>query len=163
MKDLRIVAKIKICTYTELDDAQKSVVDAAKEATLRAYAPYSRYCVGAAVWLAGGEILAGSNQENAAYPSGLCAERTVLFYAGSRYPDGKVRKIAIAARSGGEITEEVCTPCGACRQVMLETEFRAGTPIEILLVGRDEIYVTTGVRQILPLAFDMESLTRQNP
>lgn len=161
MKDLEIVAKIKICAYNELDEAQKSVVDAAKEATLRAYAPYSRYSVGAAVLMASGEILSGSNQENAAYPSGLCAERTTLFYAGSRYPDGKVRKIAIAARSGGEITREVCTPCGACRQVMLESEYRAGMPIEILLVGREEVYVTTGVRQILPLAFDMESLTRQ--
>jgi len=163
MKDIEIVAKIKVCSYNELTDEQKSVVDAAKKATLRAYAPYSNYFVGAAVMLDNGEIVSGSNQENAAYPSGICAERTTLFYAGSQYPDGKVRKMAIAARSNGKITEEICAPCGACRQVILESEYRAGAPIEIMLCGREQIYLFSGIRTILPFAFDMESLQKPVP
>ena len=161
MKDLEIVAKIKICNYNELTDEQKRVVDEAKKATLRAYAPYSNYSVGAAALLDNGEIVSGSNQENAAYPSGICAERTTLFYAGSQYPEGKVRKMAIVARSNGEITEDICAPCGACRQVILESEHRAGAPIELMLCGREQIYIFNGIRQILPFAFDIDSL--KNP
>lgn len=163
MKDIELVAKIKVCDYKELTDAQKNVVDAAKKATLRAYAPYSNYFVGAAVLLDNGEIISGSNQENAAYPSGICAERTTLFYAGSQYPDAKVCKMAIAARSNGEITEEICAPCGACRQVILESEYRAGAPIEIMLCGREQIYLFHGIKAILPFAFDMESLKNPVP
>ena len=157
MKDLEITAKIKICNHNELTIEQKNVVKAAEEATLRAYAPYSNYHVGAAVLLDNGEIISGSNQENAAYPSGICAERTTLFYAGSQYPDAKILKLAICARSNGEITKAVCAPCGACRQVILESEFRSDGPIEILLCGKDDVYVVDGIRQILPFAFDLKS------
>ncbi len=158
MDQLEIVAKIKIYSYNELTEAQKSVIDAAREATLRSYAPYSNYAVGAAALLDNGEIVSGSNQENAAYPSGLCAERTTLFYAGSRYPDAKVLKLAIIARAQGEITQELCAPCGACRQVILETEERGGVPIEILMCNRDHIYAVEGIRALLPLAFGIDTL-----
>lgn len=161
MKNLEIVAKINICSHNELTEEQKKVVEAAKNATLRSYTPYSHYNVGAAALLTNGEIVAGSNQENAAYPSGICAERTTLFYAGSQYPNEGVTKLAIIARSNGEITTDVCTPCGACRQVILETEYRAGKPIELLLCGRDKVYVMEGIRQLLPLAFDFDSLNKQ--
>jgi cytidine deaminase len=158
MEELEIVAKIKIYSYSELSDEQKSVIEAAKEATLRSYSPYSHYAVGAAVLLDNGEILSGNNQENAAYPSGLCAERTTLFYAGSRYPEAKVLKLAIIARTQGEITADQCAPCGACRQVILESEERGGQPIEILMCSRDRVFAAEGIRTLLPLAFGSETL-----
>ena len=98
--------------------------------------------------------LSGSNQENAAYPSGLCAERTALFYAGSQYPDVPVKMLAIAARgTDGELTEEPTGPCGACRQVILESQTRAGAPMKILLYGRKHVYVMEGIETLLPLCF----------
>jgi len=124
------------------------------DATSRSYAPYSHFRVGAAVRLANGVTLSGSNQENAAYPSGLCAERTTLFYAGAQYPDVAVSMLAIAARgTDGQLTDEPTGPCGACRQVILESETRAGSPIRILLYGRSHVYVTEGIRPLLPLCF----------
>lgn len=159
MKELELRAKIRICDESELTETQKSVVEAAKKATLTSYAPYSRFHVGAAVLLDDGEILTGSNQENAAYPSGTCAERTVLFYAGAHRPDAKVTTLAIAARSAdGRLTPEVCSPCGACRQVILESQYRAGRPIEILLCSATEVYVVDGIEPLLPLGFDYDSL-----
>jgi cytidine deaminase len=158
MEQLEIVAKIKIYSYTELTEAQKSVIDAAREATLRSYSPYSHYAVGAAALLDNGEIVSGCNQENAAYPSGLCAERTTLFYAGSRYPEAKVLKLAIIARTQGEVTQELCTPCGACRQVILETEERGGIPIEILMCNRDQVFAAEGIHALLPLSFGIDTL-----
>lgn len=114
------------------------MVDCAKEASTRAYAPYSCFSVGAAALLDNGEIIEGSNQENAAYPSGICAERTTLFYAGARYPDSAVRKLAIAAMKDGAYIALPTAPCGACRQVILETENRYDSPIEILLYGEEK-------------------------
>ncbi len=153
MKTLEIVAKIQICSHTELTDEQKTLVEAAKSATLTSYSPFSHYQVGAAVMLEGGEIVCGSNQENAAYPSGLCAERTALFYAGAKYPNVPVRKIAIIARHDGAITPEVCTPCGACRQVLCESEARAKAPIEVLMCSASKVYVARGIESLLPLSF----------
>jgi cytidine deaminase len=158
MDQIEIAAKIKICSYNELTEEQKVVVDAARDATLRSYAPYSHYSVGAAAALDNGEIVSGSNQENAAYPSGLCAERTTLFYAGSRFPEARVLRLAITARSNGELTEEMCAPCGACRQVILETEERGGQPIEILMCSRDKFYIAEGIRTLLPFAFGIDNL-----
>lgn len=159
MKELEIRAKIHICHESELNEAQKNVVEAAKKATLTSYAPYSRFHVGAAVLLDNGEVIAGSNQENAAYPSGTCAERTALFYAGARWPEAKVTKLAVAARSAdGQLTPDVCSPCGACRQVILESQYRAGRPIEILLCSATEVYVLEGIEGLLPLGFDYDSL-----
>ena len=154
MKEQRIETSYKIYTIDELDAQEKSLMEAAIEATRHSYAPYSHFHVGAAVLLENDVIVTGSNQENVAYPSGLCAERTALFYSNSQYPDMKVRALAIAARSEEEgIVCSPIFPCGACRQVMLETEKRSGKPMKILLCGSEEVYIVKGVTQLLPFAF----------
>ena len=158
MKTVNIVAKIIICEQNELTEQQKKVVDAAKSAILGSYAPYSNFNVGAAVLLDNGEIIKGSNQENAASPSGSCAERTALFYAGAAFPDAKVNKIAIVASKTGVLNDKICSPCGACRQVMCESQYRAGAPIEVLLCSSKEIYIFDSVDALLPLSFDYDDL-----
>ncbi len=126
----------------------------AREATGRSYAPYSKFRVGAAIELDNGQIVTGSNQENAAFPSGTCAERTAAYYAHATYPDARFKTIAIAAvgTDGHEIPEPVA-PCGACRQALLEYETLAHHNVEVILVGSRAIYVMPSVRSTLPLAF----------
>ena len=158
MENKNITTKIIVCSYEELNDEEKKLVDAAKEATNRSYAPYSRFQVGAAVRLAGGVLVSGSNQENAAYPSGICAERTTLFYANSQYPDRAVEALAIAAQTGGKFIEHPTAPCGACRQVILETEERYHHPIRIYLYGTDEVYIVNSIVSLLPLCFGKSDL-----
>jgi cytidine deaminase len=153
MKSFNITAKIQICNYDELPSVEKNLIDFAKEACARAYAPYSQFQVGAAVLLANGEIITGTNQENVAFPSGLCAERTVLFYANSQFPEQTVQSLAIAAYTQGDFLDKPVSPCGACRQVILETEMRYKSPIRILLYGKSEIYIVEGIGDLLPLAF----------
>lgn len=115
MKELNIEIAVKIYDYEELDAADRELMDAAREATNRSYAPYSHFSVGAAARLANGIVVTGTNQENAAYPSGLCAERTTLFYANSQHPDQAVTTLAIAARNEhDEFLESPIPPCGAC-------------------------------------------------
>ena len=154
MKDLNNQTIIKVCQYDELSDQDKQLIDKAKEMTQHSYAPYSKFRVGAAALLANGAIVTGSNQENAAYPSGLCAERTTLFYANSQYPDQAVLTLAIAARTEQDFIDNPIPPCGACRQVILETETRYKHPVRILLYGKKEIYLIKGIRDLLPLSFD---------
>lgn len=154
MKDLNIQTIIKVCQYDELSEEDKLLIDKAKEMTQHSYVPYSKFHVGAAVLLANGVIVTGSNQENAAYPSGLCAERTTLFYANSQYPDQTVLALAVAARTENGFIDNPIPPCGACRQVILETETRYLHPVRILLYGKKEIYIIKGIRDILPLSFD---------
>ena len=138
----------------ELSAEEQHLVNLAIEATGRSYAPYSNFHVGAAVRLENGENIIGCNQENAAYPSGLCAERTALFSAGAQYPDVGVQMLAIAARgTDGELQYEPVGPCGSCRQVIVESETRAGHPIRILLYGRKCVYVIDGIRKLMPLMF----------
>lgn len=159
MKELNLHIGIRIYTYEELDAADRELIDAAREATHRSYAPYSHFSVGAAARLADNTVVCGSNQENAAYPSGLCAERTTLFYANSRYPDQAVTTLAIAARNEqGEFLDDPIPPCGACRQVMLETEVRYRQPMRILLYGRKGIYEVKKVGDLLPLSFDASDM-----
>ncbi len=158
MKKANIVTNILVCSYNELTEEQKKVIDCAKDACTRAYAPYSCFSVGAAALLANGEIIKGSNQENAAYPSGICAERTTLFYAGANYPDTPVCKLAIAAMKDGAYITEPTAPCGACRQVILETENRYSSPIEILLYGEEKVYIVSSIKELLPLSFGKENL-----
>ncbi|MDR3339463.1 MAG: cytidine deaminase [Candidatus Symbiothrix sp.] len=153
MKYVNLDTKITIYCYEELNLEEKNLIDRAKEATSRAYAPYSKFSVGAAALLQNGEIVTGNNQENVAFPSGLCAERTTLFYANSQYPDQAVLSLAIAAYTEGDFLARPISPCGACRQVILETETRYRHPIRILLYGKEEIYVIEGVHNLLPLAF----------
>lgn len=150
-----INTKVLVCTLEELSPADREVVDAARAATANSYAVYSHFNVGAAVRLAGGTIVCGTNQENAAYPSGLCAERTTLFWANSQYPTQAVEVLAIAARTDqGELATPI-PPCGACRQVILETEKRFNKAMRIILYGAKECYVIEdGVKALLPLSFD---------
>lgn len=155
MKEMVINTKVKVCTVDELSAADREVVDAARAATANSYAIYSHFNVGAAVRLANGIIVSGSNQENAAYPSGLCAERTTLFWANSQYPTQPVEVLAIAARNEqGELATPI-PPCGACRQVILETEKRFSKAMRIILYGAKECYlIDDGVKALLPLSFD---------
>ena len=162
MKDLTITAIIKVYQYDELNEADRALVTTAKEATARSYVPYSHFSVGAAALLGDGTVVSGTNQENAAYPSGLCAERTTLFYANSRYPDQPVITLAIAARTekNADILFLILlsSNCGACRQVILETEKRYGQPIRILLYGKECIYEIKSIGDLLPLSFDASAM-----
>lgn len=154
MKDLIITAIVKVYQYNELNEADRALMKTAIDATERSYAPYSRFSVGAAALLGDGTVVAGTNQENAAYPSGICAERTTLFYANSQYPDQPVITLAIAARTEKDFIDTPIPPCGACRQVILETEKRYGRPIRILLYGKECIYEIKSIGDLLPLSFD---------
>ena len=156
MKSITLTTEIKVCAMDELSETDRLLVQKAQEATLRSYAPYSHFRVGASVQLEDGTIVTGTNQENAAYPSGLCAERTALFYANSQYPDQVVTALAIASRTeNGTLCQSTISPCGACRQVMVETEKRFGKPIKILLCGTEEVYITESAQCLLPLSFDL--------
>jgi cytidine deaminase len=137
----------------ELSGQQVQLVRSAIEAAGKAYAPYSSYRVGAALLLENGEIITGNNQENAAYPSGMCAERVALFYAGSRFPEVAVTSLAIAALREGTIQEEPVTPCGGCRQVMWEKESQGKRPMEVILYGANHIHVISRAMDLLPLPF----------
>ena len=158
MKDLTITSIIKVYTFDELNKAEQDLMTSAMEATTRSYAPYSKFSVGAAALLANGIVVTGTNQENAAYPSGLCAERTTLFYANSQYPDQPVLTLAIAARTEKDFIDLPIPPCGACRQVILETEKRYKQPIRILLYGKKEIYEVKSICDLLPLSFDASAM-----
>ncbi len=154
MRELELKSVIKVCNMDELSAEEKHLIELAIEATSRSYAPYSKFHVGAAVRLENGVEIIGCNQENAAYPSGLCAERTALFAAGAQYPDVPVRMLAIAARgTHGELEDEPVPPCGSCRQVMIESETRANAPMRILLYGKKYVYVIDGIRKLMPLTF----------
>ena len=154
MREQELKSVIKVCNMDELSAEEKHLVELAIEATSRSYAPYSKFHVGAAVRLDNGVEIIGCNQENAAYPSGLCAERTALFAAGAQYPDVPVRMLAIAARgTHGELEDEPVPPCGSCRQVMIESETRANAPMRILLYGKKYVYVIDGIRKLMPLTF----------
>ena len=161
MIEKQIFAKIAFCVVEELSDEEKKLIQIAKDASKDAYAPYSKFKVGAAVLLDNGEILTGNNQENAAYPSGICAERTTLFYAGSQYPQTPVTTLAIAAHNGKELTEQPISPCGACRQVILEAEERHKQRIRIILYGTKGIYSVETVKDLLPFSFVAESMKKE--
>lgn len=146
----------------ELPDLDQQLIHAALDASHRAYAPYSHFYVGAAVLLDDGTIVLGNNQENAAYPSGLCAERTALFAAGANYPGKRVMKLAIVGRSNDFSVDSPVYPCGACRQVMSEFEQIGKQPMEIFMMGaKGAVHVVNGLINILPLAFDADKLKRK--
>jgi len=158
MQKKTIETKVTIYQYDELNSEFQLLINLAKEQIKKAYAPYSNFQVGAAILLENGETVTGSNQENSAYPSGLCAERVAMFYANSQFPDVAVTAIAIAAFTNGSFLAEPVTPCGSCRQVLLETEMRFEKDIKIFLYGTDQIYLIENVRQLLPLCFEKSSL-----
>ena len=154
MKDLKLKVQIKECQMDELSDAERSLIDVAIDSTSRSYAPYSHFHVGAALLLADNTLIRGCNQENAAFPSGLCAERSALFAAGAQFPDVPPVMLAIAARdTQGELTDEPVSPCGPCRQVLIETETRYGRKLRILLYGKKKVFVMDGISNLMPLSF----------
>jgi len=153
---------IKINEYNsekELSEEDQYLIKLAKEAVKNAYAPYSEFKVGACVLLANGETFLGNNQENAAYPSGLCAERVAIFYANSKFPNVAVSKIAICAMNKNGFINPPISPCGACRQVLLETELRFKTAIKLILFGNSKTITVENVKQLLPLHFEKENFT----
>ena len=141
-------------SMTEMEEADRSLLERAVKATEGSYAPYSKYNVGAAVLLSDGTVVTGANQENAAFPSGLCAERTALFAAHAQYPHLAVRAIAITACRGGRMVEEPAWPCGACRQVLAESQKRAEAPVRVIVGGLSRIVVFSCVEDILPFIFN---------
>lgn len=154
MKVKEIVCPISVCGIDELSGPDRMLVELAREATSRAYAPYSRFHVGAAIALDNGEVVTGANQENAAFPSGTCAERSACFYAHARFPEAAFMSIAIAAKgTDGRFTPGPTAPCGACRQALLEYETLAGHDVRVILAGESQVYLIPSVRSLLPLAF----------
>lgn len=163
MKEIKLETLVKECSLEELSAADRELVEAAKWMVRTSYVPYSRFHVGAAIRLADGTIVRGSNQENAAYPSGMCAERTACYQAGALHPGVPFEKIAIAAwsdtgkafglRREEYFQKEPISPCGACRQALLEYEKLAGKPVEVILYGRDKTYIFPSVASLLPFCF----------
>lgn len=158
MKEYNLKTIVRAYQWHELTDEQQTLINIAKEQTDRSYCPYSHFHVGAAAKLSNGEIIRGCNQENAAYPSGLCAERSALFAAGAQYPQEPVTMLAIACYTGGHFTKKPGSPCGACRQVMIETEHRYGGKMQVILYGDEETYVFDSAAELLPLIFVSENL-----
>ena len=142
----------------ELKAEYQKLIEEAKKAAQKAYAPYSRFKVGAAVLLKNGEIIQGNNQENAAYPSGLCAERVAIFYANSKFPNIPITAIAITAVTKSEFVKLPVPPCGSCLQVMLESEKRANQPIQVILYGQEKITIADSIKQFLPVNFNKDML-----
>lgn len=132
-----------VTTRDRLNPADAELMEKAIQAAGKAYAPYSKFRVGAAIRLENGRILTGNNQENASFPAGICAERVVVFYAHANYPESTIRSIAVTA-----------SPCGVCRQVLLESEKRAGVPIRVLLANGNEVRIFNSVKDLLPFGFD---------
>lgn len=148
------IAYQEFSSIDELNAEDRELAQAAIEGMRGSYAPYSHFNVGAAVRMSNGQIVRGANQENAAFPSGLCAERTAMFAAGAKYPDKDMCSIALAGGVYGRITDEPATPCGACRQVMAQYQTKAGKPMSVIMVGAKRIWKFEKVDDILPLVFD---------
>lgn len=153
MKKIQINIEMDFAQLEELDELDRELVERAKAATQNSYANYSHFHVGAAVRLADGRIVIGANQENAAFPSSLCAERSAIFAAQSNYPEQAVTTLAIAARNENGFMAKPVSPCGACRQVILEMEDRYQRPVRILLYGTSGTYAIGSVKDLLPLTF----------
>lgn len=153
MKKININISIDHCQLEELGTDDRELVERALKATENSYAEYSHFYVGAALRLANGNIVIGANQENAAFPSSLCAERTAVFAAQAHYPDQPITTLAIAARNDHGLLEEPVSPCGACRQVILGIEDRYKRPVRILLYGKHGVYCVQSVKDLLPLSF----------
>lgn len=153
MENLTIHIPYQLAKLDELNSEEQELVKKAIKATDNSYSPYSHFNVGAACLLGNGEIVIGANQENAAFPSGLCAERTAIFAAQANHPDLPITTLAIAARNEKGLLEQPISPCGACRQVILEIEDRYKQPIRILLYGTTGIICLKSVKDLLPFCF----------
>ena len=160
MKEININTSFSVySSIAELPEEIQSLMRSAVETRKNAYAPYSKFRVGTALLLDNDNIVLGSNQENAAYPSGLCAERVAIFQSGAIYPEAKILRMAISAASDTNETKSPIPPCGACRQSISEYEFKQGIPIEIYFMGESgEVYKSDSIKNLLPLSFDKNFL-----
>lgn len=156
-KELKI-QYLSFDSISELSTEDRELIIKAREVAQNAWAPYSNFHVGAALRLENGTIVSGNNQENAAYPSGLCAERVAMFAANANYPKQRIISMAVTAfNKNGQVPGPV-KPCGACRQALLESESRFGESIRIILDGVKELYLLDGIKNLLPLSFDQDAL-----
>lgn len=160
MKEVKIETVLEVYSAKEeLPEAIQELMDTAILARNNAYSPYSRFNVGAAILLDNGETITGSNQENASYPSGLCAERTAIYYAGAQFPKAKMLKMAISASSQNQNTNKPIPPCGACRQAIAEYEIKQQLPIEIYFMGVEgKVVKSASLANLLPLVFESSVL-----
>ncbi|MDR1347440.1 MAG: cytidine deaminase [Prevotellaceae bacterium] len=147
-------------SISELDETERRLLEAANEATKASYAPYSKFNVGSAVLLENGEIITGSNQENNAYPSGLCAERVAVFYANAKYPNVAIKAIAISSAVDNKINDSTVYPCGACRQVLVESENRQNVKIKLIMGSAKSVIVVDSVSLMLPFTFDLDKMMK---
>ncbi|MDR3226452.1 MAG: cytidine deaminase [Prevotellaceae bacterium] len=157
--EINIKAK-RYNSINEMDETERRLLEAANNATKTSYAPYSKFNVGAAVLLENGEIITGSNQENNAYPSGLCAERVAVFYANAKYPNVAIKAIAVSSAVDNKINDKEVYPCGSCRQVLVESENRQKTKIKLIMGGAKSIIAIESVSLMLPFTFDLEEFSR---
>lgn len=159
MKTIDLSIKIKMCQMDELKPDEQQLVKKAVDATANSYSPYSHFSVGACVRLEDGSMIIGANQENSAFPVGLCAERTAIFAAQAHHPELAITDIAIAAKNvEGKLVKKPVSPCGSCRQVILEMEERYKRPVRIFLYGTEGVYVVDSVKDMLPLCFIGEDM-----
>ena len=158
MEYKKIEINYQLCQLEELSEVEQMVVKKSIEATNTAYAKYSHFYVGAAALLNNGTVVMGSNQENAAFPSSLCAERTAVFAAQATYPNEPIKILAIAAKTDSGLLKDPITPCGACRQVLMETSSRYQKPFKVIMVGKEQALVLHDNRGLLPFAFDGSDL-----
>ena len=156
MKEVKIETVLMV--YDSIDSLPNDIKDLmnfAIDARDKAYAPYSKFNVGAAILLDNNEVVIGSNQENASYPSGICAERTAIYYAGARFPEAKILKLALTASSKKQVTDKPIPPCGACRQAIAEYELKQESPIEIYFMGaKGKVVKSNSITNLLPLVFE---------
>lgn len=164
MRKIKIDINIEEYSNGEkLPDNDEKLIKQAQQAIESSYAPYSQFHVGAAILLTDGKIIKGSNQENVAYSSGLCAERVAIFHTKSSYPESTIQSIAIAAKADNFETDAPATPCGECRQVIAEMQNRQKSKIRIIMRGqKGSTYITDGIENLLPLMFEEEKLKKSN-
>ena len=153
MKEKELKIQYQIAELSELSETEQELVKKAMDATNHAYANYSHFYVGAACLLADGKMVIGANQENAAFPSGLCAERTAVFSAQANFPDQSIESLALVACNDNGLIDNPVTPCGACRQVLLGVEERYAHPMRVLMYGKSGVYIVDSVKDLLPLSF----------
>ncbi|MDO1499740.1 cytidine deaminase [Winogradskyella maritima] len=160
MKEVKLETTLTV--YEDIHELPKDIqqlMEKSVEARKKAYAPYSNFHVGTAILLENGEIVTGSNQENASYPSGLCAERTAIYYAGAQYPNVKILRMALTAASQNQVTKKPIPPCGACRQAIAEYETKQDQPIEIYFMGAEgKVVKSYSLANLLPLIFESSVL-----
>jgi cytidine deaminase len=160
MKEIKIETTLEVYdNIGELSTSVQDLMEVAIEARENAYAPYSKFNVGAAILLDNDAVVIGSNQENACFPSGLCAERTAIYYAGAKYPKAKILKMVITASSQNQVTDKPIPPCGACRQTIAEYEVKQERPIEIYFMGaKGKVIKSHSLANLLPLLFESSVL-----